>query len=169
MTISWLQGGKSLLQLNKTTYREMEKDGLVKYCSHGLEILASRYIHGKTLTCFVGNKNISPSKVVNVLYPATVKVSTKSSLTIYNNDKDAFIACEANGNPQPQVFLQRKDKNSQWNALQIGPMKSIEENNITWTFYIGNVSDDIKGIYRCIAFNDVGVAAVSKTVEVECK
>ncbi|KAJ8035202.1 Cell adhesion molecule 2 [Holothuria leucospilota] len=165
-TISWLLGRKSLLPVNMTTYREM-KNGLVKYCSSGLEILANRYIHGETLTCFVGNKNISASKVVDVLYSSTVKVSTKPSLTIYNNDKDVFISCEANGNPQPQLLLQKKDENGEWNDLEIKPMKSIEDNNITLTFYFGNASDDIKGMYRCIAFNDVGVAAVSKTVEVE--
>ncbi|KAJ8035200.1 hypothetical protein HOLleu_22345 [Holothuria leucospilota] len=143
------------------------KNGLVRYCSNGLEILASRYIHGENLTCLVGNKHISASQVVNVLYPSTVKISTKSSLTIYDNDKGVSITCEANGNPQPQVLLQKKDKKGQWNVLEIGPMKSIKEKNITYTFYFGNASDDIKGMYRCIAFNDVGEAAMSETVEVE--
>ncbi|KAJ8025822.1 Neurofascin [Holothuria leucospilota] len=165
ITISWLLGERPLLQLNRTTHRKI-KNGLVKYCSSVLEILASRYIHGKTLTCMVVKKHISASHVVNVLYPCTVRVSTKQSLKIYNNERDVFIECEANGNPQPQVLLQKKDENGQWNALEIGYMKSIKE-NITWTFHFGNASDDIKGMYRCIAFNDVGLAAVSKTVEIE--
>lgn len=66
ITLFWLLGKDPIAQTN-TTKKEVQRDGLIKYCIDDLYIVMSRYIHESNLSCLTGKKiNLSATVVVKV-------------------------------------------------------------------------------------------------------
>lgn len=85
----------------------------------------------------------------------------------------AFIECQADGNPTPQVTLERKKLSKiGWQMTSYDFVTKIDSNkNYSWKFVLPNVTRNESGEYRCTATNEVEQSFKSKSgyLDVRCK
>ncbi|XP_071843689.1 uncharacterized protein [Apostichopus japonicus] len=121
----------------------------------------------KDLLCAVQDDHRAVSKAtLNVWYPATVKMITASKLYIVNDADIVLFVCKVDGNPPPDVFLQRIDEQLEWKPVAL---KALVKSNLTtqlWEFHLP-IKNNVNGMYRCTANNTVGGIDVSGIVKVE--
>ncbi|XP_071843090.1 uncharacterized protein [Apostichopus japonicus] len=121
----------------------------------------------KDLLCTVQDDHRAVSKVtLNVWYPATVKMITASKLYIKNDADIVLFVCKVDGNPPPDVFLQRIDEQLEWKTVAL---KALVKSNFTTQlleFHLP-IKINVNGMYRCTASNVVGGIDVSGIVKVE--
>lgn len=166
--ISWALSNKHIALSSTITTRNEQRNSLVTYCADDLYIFVSRYIHGTTLTCITGNKvNLSASVVLDIQYPATVKMRTTNSVAVFNMHCGLLISCESDGNPRPDVTIQKKSSNEKWNTL-LNKLNITSKNGkkVTLVTHLKDTCRGIRGRYRCLASNTIETTLFTDSVEV---
>lgn len=100
--------------------------------------------------------------------PAAVRVRTKTSVSMFNRYCGLAIECESDGNPRPEVKLQKKSSDKHWKTL---PNETSVMSKV-WrkvTFRLYDKCREITGAYRCFASNNIGTILFTDSVEVVCK
>lgn len=107
--------------------------------------------------------------MINVILltdPATVRLLTTSHVIPIHKENEVKVICEAEGNPQPVVILQKKIDGVWWLSSMRPTLVSGTGCNATWLFRVHNTSSAMTGTYRCAAGNSLGEGYSSETVEV---
>lgn len=102
------------------------------------------------------------------LYLEQAKVRILNTSKTVTEDDFINILCRTCGNPVPIVSLQKKSSDRVWEALPIIPKQSY---NTTGRFTIsrfdfGYLSNSMVELFRCIAFNGVGLNASSSEISI---
>lgn len=81
------------------------------------------------------------------------------------------ISCIGEGNPKPQVYLEKKISANMWAKLHVEPFTTEpSEDSCTIHIYtLGLFSNEDKGTFRCTAKNGVGSEVTSEDIRVEFK
>ncbi|XP_071843562.1 CD166 antigen-like [Apostichopus japonicus] len=110
--------------------------------------------------CQSGNRigSMKVERQITITYPAVVLMTSPSTMAvkIYEN---FVIECKAESSPPAEVKLQ-KLVNREWILL---PSYIPNKGNVSglWQFYFRDVNPDVRGSYRCWAFNSKGKPATS--------
>ena len=76
-----------------------------------------------------------------------------------------FSECGTYSNPLPTTSLQKK-VHGQWTTLHASVVPEVHQRfNSVWMFTFGDLSVEYKGVYRCMAYNGIGLPAISNTTE----
>ncbi|KAJ8047528.1 Muscle M-line assembly protein unc-89 [Holothuria leucospilota] len=145
--------------------RETDVEYVTEMCSN-ITYQSQRWYNGKTLTCLVSNENnLNVSKTLHVLYGPSVVILNTSWPTFMSEGDNVSIHCNTEGNPSPEVNLQRKTHGQDWETLQMKPISLYSTNTVTrWWFVISDIHSSMMGHYRCIAFNDFGLVETKSEV-----
>ncbi|KAJ8046984.1 Neuronal growth regulator 1 [Holothuria leucospilota] len=105
----------------------------------------------------IGSIDVSKELQIELLVTASVTMVTHPHQDITLHD-ELKILCEAKGNPSPKVKLQKLIDLHQWVDLDMIP--HLTENGafaFTSVFLFTHANEENSGVYRCIAFNKVGI------------
>ncbi|PIK61017.1 hypothetical protein BSL78_02068 [Apostichopus japonicus] len=133
---------------------------------------AERWQNNKSVACLLRNElNITLSSSLNVLYSASVQYDSSwpngTSTHSCVEGEALTITCEADGNPKPNVSIERY-LNNDWRILN--HEDTIASKNgwkITCLYRINNVSRDDAGKYRCTSMNEISPRGVSDSVYID--
>ncbi|KAJ8027785.1 Synaptogenesis protein syg-2 [Holothuria leucospilota] len=141
-------------------------------CSNAKLILTQLH-HGRMLQCFVRNElHVSGRVRLNVTYLTNADVIVGSS---YNpsdavkvrKDEIVNITCIFQGNPSPNISLQRRNMENDWinTSMQTYPVKQTI--TMTSQTFLYESAQEKSVRFKCTAYNGIGSATQSKEFQIE--
>ncbi|XP_071842292.1 uncharacterized protein [Apostichopus japonicus] len=124
--------------------------------------------HNKELFCVANDdwKGIS-KQMLNIWFPATVQMVTSSIINVANDADILLVICMVEGNPTPDVFLQKLDDMFEWKIIDLKPLNKSNLTTQLWEFQLPSKDNHVNGMYRCTANNALDNIDVSSIVSVE--
>lgn len=108
----------------------------------------------------------SLTTISNYTGDVTVNIVILTSKQLYIGDTFS-ISCIAQGYPVPNVQLEKILNEEQWVKLPIKPGISHQAPKFNFTFNLRDTRGDTSGVYRCFAYNDIGVIATSMNLTID--
>ncbi|XP_071842284.1 uncharacterized protein [Apostichopus japonicus] len=142
-------------------------DSVSRLCSFA-SFQSDRKQHNKDLVCDVegGRKGMS-KQILNVWYPATVQMVTPSTINVAYDADILLVICKVDGNPPPDVSLQKLNDMFEWKTIDIKPLNKSNLTTQLWEFQLPSKDTYVNGMYRCTANNALGNIVVSSIISVE--
>ncbi|XP_071842288.1 uncharacterized protein [Apostichopus japonicus] len=124
--------------------------------------------HNKELFCVANDdwKGIS-KQMLNIWYPPTVQMVSSSTINVANDADILLVICMVEGNPTPDVFLQKLDDMFEWQTIDLKPLNKSNLTTQLWEFQLPSKDNYVNGMYRCTTSNALGNIDVSSIVSVE--
>ncbi|KAJ8046960.1 Immunoglobulin superfamily member 10 [Holothuria leucospilota] len=175
-TISWSIGGETISNDSCLVLgRSPEYPNTYTFCSN-VTLKSNRTHSGKLLECsLLGGINSSTRILLNILYSPRIKMEgilLKKRQTIFADKNDIVnISCILEGNPRPEVHLEKKVSSNMWTKLPVKPWttESNDDTSIIYTFMMYLLSQEDTGTFRFIASNGVGPEIVSSHIHLKFK
>ncbi|KAJ8046962.1 Matrix-remodeling-associated protein 5 [Holothuria leucospilota] len=175
-TIVWSINGEIASSSSTFASRNSNEDSnYYTFCSN-VTFLCNRFQNGKILQCSVlGGINSSTSVTLNILYAPRIKykgtLPGRRQTVIAGNNKSVNISCILEGNPKPEVYLEKKISPNMWGKLPQEPFTTDSDDGILtmYTFTITLFSEQDTGNFRCIANNGIGPELSSTDIHVKFK
>ncbi|KAJ8046961.1 Cell adhesion molecule 3 [Holothuria leucospilota] len=170
--IEWSVGDKTVSS-NSTFASRSSHEAPSNYslCSN-VTFNSNRYHHGQLLKCSVIGGINSSGIILNIMYSPSVKLEGKRRHVIFADKNERVkISCIGEGNPKPQVYLEKKISANMWAKLHVEPF-TTESNEDSCTIHIytlGLFSKEDTGAFRCTAKNGVGSEVTSDDIRIEFK
>ncbi|XP_071843186.1 uncharacterized protein [Apostichopus japonicus] len=164
----WLIHNRNIQHLTKQSQTLANEMEYVTECI-SITFQVDRTYNKGTLTCLVLNEiNDTADATINVLFNSSITLlGTKPN--IIPKDDDFELTCQTDGNPAPNVSLERFDRETGIWQEQIyrATVSSNKSSFQIWTFKLHSLNLTNTEKYRCVANNSMGSYAISDAVTIE--
>ncbi|PIK52334.1 hypothetical protein BSL78_10763 [Apostichopus japonicus] len=92
---------------------------------------------------------------------------SSSTINVANDADILLVICMVEGNPTPDVFLQKLDDMFEWQTIDLKPLNKSNLTTQLWEFQLPSKDNYVNGMYRCTTSNALGNIDVSSIVSVE--